>query len=62
MQLISQRGEVKSEQVILKDVGVVCLGEQGSVFPESAHSVSLIFWFGLGFFILFSVSACSSCF
>lgn len=45
MQLVSQLGEVESEQVILKDVGVVCLGEQGSVFPETAHSVSLIVWF-----------------
>lgn len=34
-----------SELVFLRDFSVVCLDEQGSVFPEFAHLVSLILYF-----------------
>lgn len=34
-----------SELAFLKHFSVVCLDEQGSVFPEFARSVSLIFCF-----------------
>lgn len=34
-----------NELVFLRDFSVVCLDEQDSVFPEFAHSVSLVFSF-----------------